>query len=133
MGAQGAYWSTNSHIDMFDADLFVTQVAAMSQLTGELMLVELVSADASWGFLHDRIASLADDSFVKPGIADQQHNALLQKFDAMFEQVKQGAFKAATNKLQEDLRKHVMAWVIEEDRADLLNRIDQAILLLQNG
>lgn len=44
MGSQGAYWSTNSHIDMFEPFQFCTQVATMSQLTGELMLVDLEAA-----------------------------------------------------------------------------------------
>ena len=38
MGTQGAYWSTNARINSFDKDHFVTEVAAMAQLTGELML-----------------------------------------------------------------------------------------------
>jgi hypothetical protein len=41
MGTQGSYWATTARIDKFDPDLFSTQVAAMSQLTGELMLIDL--------------------------------------------------------------------------------------------
>jgi len=37
MGTQGAYWSTAARIDKFDAELFRTQVAAMTQLTTVLM------------------------------------------------------------------------------------------------
>jgi alkylated DNA nucleotide flippase Atl1 len=37
MGAQGAYWATSARLDRFDKQLFVTQVAAMAQLTGVLM------------------------------------------------------------------------------------------------
>ncbi len=40
MGIQGAYWSTTGRLDEFDADHFVTQVAAMCQLTGELMVMD---------------------------------------------------------------------------------------------
>ncbi|NNL76898.1 MAG: hypothetical protein HKO68_11230 [Desulfobacterales bacterium] len=40
MGIQGAYWSTTGRLDEFDKNQFVTQVEAMSQLTGELMLAE---------------------------------------------------------------------------------------------
>jgi hypothetical protein len=40
MGIQGAYWSTTGRLDEFDKKLFVTQVAAMCQLTGELMLMD---------------------------------------------------------------------------------------------
>jgi len=41
MGTQGAYWSTTARINTFNKDLFCTEVAAMSQLTGELMKAEL--------------------------------------------------------------------------------------------
>ncbi len=40
MGTQGAYWSTTARIDAFDQAHFVTEVAVMSQLTGELMLAD---------------------------------------------------------------------------------------------
>ena len=37
MGLMAAYWSTKARIDYLDADHFVKQVAAMSQICGELM------------------------------------------------------------------------------------------------
>ena len=40
MGTQGAYWATTARIDTFNNEHFVTEVAAMSQLTGELMLAD---------------------------------------------------------------------------------------------
>lgn len=40
MGIQGAYWSTTAGLDEFDKKHFVTQVAAMCQLTGELMVMD---------------------------------------------------------------------------------------------
>jgi hypothetical protein len=44
MGTQGSYWATTARINKFDPNLFHTQVAAMSQLTGELMLMDLDEA-----------------------------------------------------------------------------------------
>ena len=41
MGTQGAYWATTARIETFNKDLFCTQVAAMSQLTGALMKAKL--------------------------------------------------------------------------------------------
>jgi hypothetical protein len=41
MGTQGAYWTTASRIDTFNKELFRIQVAAMAQLTGELMTAKL--------------------------------------------------------------------------------------------
>ena len=40
---QGAYWATTARINKFDKNLFCTQVAAMAQLTGELMMADLKS------------------------------------------------------------------------------------------
>jgi len=40
MGTQGAYWATTARIQTFNKVHFVTEVAAMAQLTGELMLAE---------------------------------------------------------------------------------------------
>ncbi len=41
MGFMGAYWATSSGIKRFDAALFRRQVATFTQLTGELMTVDL--------------------------------------------------------------------------------------------
>ena len=41
MGLMSAYWSNKARIDYLDADHFVTQVATMSQICGELMIADL--------------------------------------------------------------------------------------------
>jgi hypothetical protein len=41
MGIMGAYWTTNYRLDMFDAQLFCKQVDTMTQVTRELMNVDL--------------------------------------------------------------------------------------------
>ena len=41
MGFMGAYWTTSSRIERFDATLFRRQVATFVQLTGKLMTVDL--------------------------------------------------------------------------------------------
>lgn len=41
MGTMGVYWSTSSRLDRFDANLFCRQIAAVAQLTGELMLADM--------------------------------------------------------------------------------------------
>jgi hypothetical protein len=41
MGTQGAYWATTARISTFNKDHFCTEVAAMAQLTGELMKADL--------------------------------------------------------------------------------------------
>ena len=46
MGDLDAYWSTAARLDRFDADLFVKQVAAFSQMTGQLMVSDLSTLQA---------------------------------------------------------------------------------------
>ena len=41
MGTMGAYWSTSSRLERFDANLFCRQIATFCQLTGELMLADM--------------------------------------------------------------------------------------------
>lgn len=41
MGSMSGYWSSKARMDYLDADHFVTQVATISQICGELMLAEV--------------------------------------------------------------------------------------------
>ena len=43
MGSMTAYWTTKARIDYLDADHFVTQMATMSQICGELMIADVES------------------------------------------------------------------------------------------
>jgi hypothetical protein len=43
MGSMTAYWTTKARIDYLDADHFVNQMAAMSQICGELMVADVES------------------------------------------------------------------------------------------
>jgi hypothetical protein len=46
MGDLDAYWTTTSRLDRFDADLFVKQVGAFVQMTGNLMTADLSKLQA---------------------------------------------------------------------------------------
>jgi hypothetical protein len=46
MGDLDAYWTTTSRLDRFDADLFVKQVGAFVQMTGNLMTADLKTLQA---------------------------------------------------------------------------------------
>ena len=43
MGSMTAYWSTYSRMDYLDPDLFVTEMATMSQICGNLMLADVAA------------------------------------------------------------------------------------------
>jgi hypothetical protein len=46
MGDLDAYWSTAARLDRFDADLFVKEVGAFVQMTGNLMTADLSTLQA---------------------------------------------------------------------------------------
>ena len=41
MGSMSAYWSSKARLDYLDTKQFVTQIATMSQICGELMLADV--------------------------------------------------------------------------------------------
>jgi hypothetical protein len=47
MGDLDAYWTTASRLDRFDADLFVKEVGAFVQMTGNLMTADLSKLQAA--------------------------------------------------------------------------------------
>ena len=50
----------------FDKDYFVQQVAGLSQLAGEFMLVKPIVIDLGWGNLKSALVNLPDSGFVAP-------------------------------------------------------------------
>ena len=50
----------------FDKEYFVQQVAGLSQLAGELMLVKPIVIDLGWGDLKSALVKLPDSDFVAP-------------------------------------------------------------------
>ena len=41
MGSMTGYWTTKARLDYLDAEHFVNQMAAMSQICGELMVADV--------------------------------------------------------------------------------------------
>ncbi len=50
----------------FDKDYFVQQVAGLSQVTGDLMMVKPVVIDLGWGELKSALVKLTQSDFVAP-------------------------------------------------------------------
>ena len=64
----------------FDKDYFVQQVAGLSQLAGEFMLVKPAVIDLGWGTLKSALVNLKDSAFAAPQEAAAHRKALLDRY-----------------------------------------------------
>jgi hypothetical protein len=128
-GFLGGYWQTTARIDRFDKYLYYKQIATMTQLTGELMVADIIKVSPYWGNLETAIAALPDSAFIAPGSASDQRNALLRDSDSVFNLVKAGAYGKATKKLQ-NLENEITLSIVAASQAPLITLIDKAIALL---
>ena len=68
----GGWTQTYAQVDTeagahgFDKDYFVQQVAGLSQIAGEFMLVKPLVIDLGWGTLKSALVNLQDSGFVAP-------------------------------------------------------------------
>jgi hypothetical protein len=85
----------------FDKQYFVQQVAGLSQLAGEFMLVKPIVIDLGWGNLKSALANLPESSFVVPQNAVTERRALVNQYVAAFRQVEVAAYDHARSSLKE--------------------------------
>ena len=127
----GAWTQTYSQVDTeagpngFDKDYFVQQVAGLTQLAGEFMLVHPRVIDLGWGTLKSALVNLPDSGFVaRPAAAHRA--ALLKQYVAAFRQVETAALDQARSTLH-DLAEHI-AVAITTGRRDALTALVDAQL-----
>jgi len=127
----GAWTQTYSQVDTeagpngFDKDYFVQQVAGLTQLAGEFMLVHPRVIDLGWGTLKSALVNLPDSGFVaRPAAAHRA--ALLKQYVAAFRQVETAALDQAGSTLH-DLAEHI-AVAITTGRRDALTALVDAQL-----
>ena len=127
----GAWTQTYSQIDTeagpggFDRDYFVQQVAGLTQLAGEFMLVHPRVIDLGWGTLKSALVNLPDSGFVaRPAAAHRA--AMLKQYVAAFRQVETAALDQARSTLH-DLAEHI-AVAITTGRRDALTALVDAQL-----
>jgi hypothetical protein len=120
----GAWTQTYAQVDTeagahgFDENYFVEQVAGLTQLAGELMLVKPLVIDLGWGALKTAIVGLKDASFITPGEATVHRGALLKMYVETFRRVEAGALAQARSGLN-DLGAAIAARVVAADRDGL--------------
>jgi hypothetical protein len=92
----GGWTQTYAQVDTeagphgFDKNYFTQQVAGLTQLSGELMLVKPLVIDLGWGTLKSALVNLKDAAFVAPHEAGSQRQALISQYVAMFRHVEAG-------------------------------------------
>ena len=116
----------------FDKNYFAQQVAGLSQITGELMLVKPMVVDLGWGNLKSALISLADSSFAAPRDAAAQRRTLVNQYVAAFRKVEAAAYDDAQGMLK-NLAANVSAWVAPDQKAALKILVDGQISKLSRA
>ena len=105
------------------------QVAGLSQLTGEFMLVKPIVIDLGWGNLKSALIKLPDSGFVAPSKAAAQRRTLVDQYVAAFRKVESAAYADAKSTLG-SLAVNVSAWVAPDKQAAVSTIIDGQIAKL---
>jgi len=128
----GAWTQTYAQVDTeagargFDKDYFVQQVAGLSQIAGEFMLVKSLVIDLGWGALKSGLIKLPDSAFVRPQEAKTQRETLVNQYVAAFRHVEAGALADAKRTLT-DLAAKVAGTVVPDQQGALRASIDSQI------
>jgi hypothetical protein len=107
----------------FDQHYFVQQVAGLSQLAGDFMLVKPLVIDLGWGTLKSALANLQDSGFVAPHDAAEHRRKLVNQYVAAFGHVEAAALDAARRTLK-DLAANISAWVVTDQQRALTSLVD---------
>jgi hypothetical protein len=120
----GGWTQTYAQVDTeagahgFDKDYFVQQVAGLSQLAGEFMLVRPLVIDLGWGALKSALVNLQDSAFVAPHEATAHRRTLVNQYVAAFRHVEAAALDEARGMLK-DLAANTSAWVVTDRQGAL--------------
>ena len=107
----------------FDENYFVQQVAGLSQITADLMLVKPRVIDLGWGRLRSALVNLRDAGFVAPHDAAAHRQALVDQYVATFRQVEAGAVDKAKSTFKE-LAASISKTVVSDQRGALAALVD---------
>ena len=107
----------------FDKDYFVQQVAGLSQLAGELMLVKPIVIDLGWGDLKSALINLPDSGFVARQNAAMQRLTLVNQYVAAFRKVEVSRYNDAKSMLK-NLAANISTLVVTDKQAALSTLVD---------
>jgi len=131
----GGWTQTYAQVDTeagahgFDKDYFVQQVAGLSQLAGEFMLVKPLVIDLGWGTLKSALVNLQDSGFIAPHEATAHRQTLLNQYVAAFRHVEAAALDPAKSALN-GLAANISAWVGTDQQSALSALVDGQIAKL---
>ena len=91
---------TEAGMHGFDEHYFVEQVAGLSQLAGEFMLVEPLVIDLGWGTLKSALVKVPTSGYISPHEAPSQRQKLVNQYTAAFRHVEAGATSEAKEALK---------------------------------
>jgi hypothetical protein len=110
----------------FDKAYFVQQVAGLSQLAGELMLVKPIVIDLGWGELKSALINLPDSAFVRHEEAATARHTLVDQYVTAFRKVEGGANGDSKGTLKE-LTANISRWIVPDGHAELRKLVDTQI------
>jgi hypothetical protein len=118
-----AQMDTEAGVHGFDQDYFVQQVAGLSQLTGEFMLVRPAVIDLGWGLLKSALVKLRDADFVKPHESAAQRQRLVDQYVSAFRHVEKSDPDGAKSAFK-DLAAGLSAAVVTDHQRRLGTLLD---------
>jgi hypothetical protein len=107
----------------FDKDYFVQQVAGLSQLAGEFMIVDPLAIDLGWGKLKSALVNLQDSGFIAPHEAAADRQTLVNQYVSAFRHVEAAALDKAKSALG-DLVTNISTYVVPDKRGTLRALVD---------
>jgi hypothetical protein len=125
----GGWTQTYAQVDTeagprgFDKDYFVQQVAGLSQVAGDFMLVDPLVIDLGWGKLKSALVKLQDSSFVAANEAPAARQNLVNRYVSVFRFVEAGALDKAKSALG-DLVADISARVVPDSQRPLRELAD---------
>ena len=120
----GGWTQTYAQVDTeagmhgFDSDYFVQQVAGLSQLAGEFMLVKPLVIDLGWGILKSALLKLSNAGFIAPQEAASHRQTLVNQYITAFRHVEAAALTEARGALN-SLSGNISAWVADDQQSAL--------------
>jgi hypothetical protein len=125
----GGWTQTYAQVDTeagprgFDKDYFVQQVAGLTQLAGEFMLVKPLVIDLGWGTLKSALLNLKDSGFVAPQETGRNRQTLVNQYVAAFRHVEAADLDKARSALK-DLTANISSLVATDQQTALRGLVD---------
>ena len=125
----GGWTQTYAQVDTeagmhgFDENYFVQQVAGLSQLAAEFMLVKPLVIDLGWGALKSALVKLPNSGFVSPHEAPALRQKLVNQYTAAFRSVEAGATGEVRDTLM-GLAANISASVVSDQQEALRKLVD---------